>query len=444
MTMKRTFVAVALAVVAILVASCSGGSKPQATPAVTAVPGASDATAIGVPSPTVPPVDTFDGIRLQPLTLGGDIPLPAGLVVYYNVSGYGKGGGPGELRRAYRDADGQLRVDSLVAPAAARITWQATDFEHGVVAVEICARGLCASGENSAAPGSEARLVTSDDGGISWVDRGLLPDDAFVLAIVPGDIVLGSWRPGEPERYWHFPSGEAITPPAAGFFPAVIQGAGLVWAREGDSSTDIRDWSGAEIASIGRPYASREAPRFVASAIGGDAAFRTIWFTRDIPGATGPGVGGRFVLARLDRDQHATEAYYQDGEYPVPVVAISTTEILGNVSTPGDAGRRFPAALIDLETRVVHPIPELSPANGSTPFVRAALVGTFARVNTGGSCLNVRENPAKLWDSLGCFYDGVLLRLRTAAEQTADGISWVAVETPGGRAGWAAAEFLER
>ena len=44
----------------------------------------------------------------------------------------------------------------------------------------------------------------------------------------------------------------------------------------------------------------------------------------------------------------------------------------------------------------------------------------------------------------GCFKDGVLLRVRPQAEQTADGVTWLAVGTPDGRAGWASSEFLER
>lgn len=68
----------------------------------------------------------------------------------------------------------------------------------------------------------------------------------------------------------------------------------------------------------------------------------------------------------------------------------------------------------------------------------------FARVKTGSDCLNVRETPAQASLSLGCFKDGVLLRVRGQAEQTAEGITWVAVETPDGRSGWASGEFLER
>ena len=68
----------------------------------------------------------------------------------------------------------------------------------------------------------------------------------------------------------------------------------------------------------------------------------------------------------------------------------------------------------------------------------------FARVKTGGDCLNVRDKPATASLSLGCFKDGVLLRLRTQPEQTAEGINWLAVETPDRRPGWASAEFLER
>lgn len=68
----------------------------------------------------------------------------------------------------------------------------------------------------------------------------------------------------------------------------------------------------------------------------------------------------------------------------------------------------------------------------------------FARVNSGSDCLNVREKPSQSSSSLGCFADGVLLRLRNEPDQSAGGATWVAVETPRGTSGYASSEFLQR
>ena len=56
----------------------------------------------------------------------------------------------------------------------------------------------------------------------------------------------------------------------------------------------------------------------------------------------------------------------------------------------------------------------------------------------------LRERPAQSSLALGCFKDGGLLRVRPEPDQTVDGITWLPVATPDGRAGWASAEFLER
>ncbi len=436
--MARLFVAAI--VLAVLAAACSGGSKPR-LPAI-GTPEAT-VTAMASASSTPFPAGTLDGIPLQLLTLGGDIALPAGLVVYYNVSGYGKGGGPGRLHRAYRDAAGQLHVDPLGPDVAkAPITWQALDVEHGLLALEVCAKGMCASGENVAYPDSEARLFTSADGGITWTDSGVIPDDTFVSAIAPGDVVVCTCRPGEPERYWHFPSGETISAPVRGAFPANEPGVGLVWSREDGPTREVFDWSGTSIARAATPPGgSPQSPFFVASAIGREFAFRAYGYWTPIPrSAQG---GSRLVLATVNEQNRTTGAYRWDGGDFRTTVFVSPTNVLGNVSPPEQALGVFPAALIDLAARTIHPIPELNPGLGA-PFVRAALVGTFARVKTGADCLNVREKPAKASLSLGCYKDGVLLRVRPQPEQAAEGVTWIAVETPEGRAGWASAEFLER
>lgn len=122
--------------------------------------------------------------------------------------------------------------------------------------------------------------------------------------------------------------------------------------------------------------------------------------------------------------------------------------MLGNVFPPQPGFGYFPVALIDLATRTIHPVPELTPGAPGSPgiqsFVVAAQTGEFARVDTGGDCLNVREKPAASAPSLGCFRDGVLLRILPGSVPEADGITWQPVATPGDQVGYASAEFLAR
>lgn len=101
--------------------------------------------------------------------------------------------------------------------------------------------------------------------------------------------------------------------------------------------------------------------------------------------------------------------------------------------------------LVDLSARTVSPVAGLAPAQQFALVEPIVLLrGHFARVTAGTDCLNLRQQPAKDASVLGCFADGVLLRLRDQPDADADGIAWVALQTPAGKDAWASGEFLQR
>ncbi len=107
----------------------------------------------------------------------------------------------------------------------------------------------------------------------------------------------------------------------------------------------------------------------------------------------------------------------------------------------------FYAVLIDLEAAVIHPIAGLPPLAGAVGgfgrfvFPGDIFAGTPLRVTTGGDCLNVRSAPSTASPTLGCYPDGVLLRLQ--GDELPSG-EWVPVWAPDGQTGWAASQFLAR
>ena len=103
----------------------------------------------------------------------------------------------------------------------------------------------------------------------------------------------------------------------------------------------------------------------------------------------------------------------------------------------------FPTVLIDLRRGVIHPLRTLQGDGGVTTFVRSVRTGPFARVAGTGDCLNVRETASADATVLGCYRDGVLLRLG-ADPATRSESAWLPVETLDGRHGFAAAAYLER
>ncbi len=67
----------------------------------------------------------------------------------------------------------------------------------------------------------------------------------------------------------------------------------------------------------------------------------------------------------------------------------------------------------------------------------------IARVKIPGDCLNIRSSASLTAAVLSCPGHGALLR-SSGATREADGLTWVAVQAPDGREGWASALYLER
>jgi hypothetical protein len=78
---------------------------------------------------------------------------------------------------------------------------------------------------------------------------------------------------------------------------------------------------------------------------------------------------------------------------------------------------------------------------GNRNFIVHAFEGAFLRIDTGDPvCLNVRAEATTAAASLGCYANGVLLRVRDV--EAAAG--WVAVSTTTGEPGFVAEAFVER
>jgi hypothetical protein len=111
------------------------------------------------------------------------------------------------------------------------------------------------------------------------------------------------------------------------------------------------------------------------------------------------------------------------------------TSVLGHISEP---------AIVDLQTGALQPLSGYfldRAKSGDRSNILAVTTGAFARVQGAGDCLNVRATASTDGTSLGCFKDGVLLRLGGTTLE-AGGRKWLAVSTPLSGSGWAAAQYL--
>jgi hypothetical protein len=133
-------------------------------------------------------------------------------------------------------------------------------------------------------------------------------------------------------------------------------------------------------------------------------------------------------------------------ELPVIVDALDNQVLVGlqwfEPDAPAGHNEGITPTLIDFDTATAYPIAEFREHYIATiPIL--AYEGPFLRVNAPGDCLNIRTTAGVNAAVLECAADGVLLGDREDTWDR-DGLTWLAVRTPSGDAGWASSEFLAR
>jgi hypothetical protein len=407
-------------------------------------------------SPDIPGVETIGGVQVRNLTVGPPVPLPGGFV-FYEVQASWEGPA-GAVQRAYRDATGAVRVDvlyqtRLVFPnSGPAIASAAATPDGGVLAIGVC-QGFC-YGETG-----PITVISSTDGGMTWDEfGGALPNNAVVGAS-PGLVLLrsregiDSLQPGGTQtRLASAPEWQPSVLLVPGSPPLVlVRGDDRVTLNRTDGSLFARPSlpRGAQVEAFTRTPAGRPDKE----------VYEVDWSFPEPLSSTGrirysgfmDGRSGTFrAVFRWDPTVYVfpSGGHWLTATRELRVMAFPIT-LFGDRFANRQSGEVYLPAVVDFEDGTISPILEhfadnITGDKTGAPGVLAIASGTFARVTTGADCLNVREQPAKASPGLGCFKDGVLLRLRSQPEQSADGITWVAVETPDGRPGWASAEFLER
>ena len=317
-----------------------------------------------------------------------------------------------QLLRVERNQDGTWRSEALMnvlptdSTSGVPLVPIISDGANRFAAVWCIADGGCGKRHDGSVVTEIRLLLTSDDGGVSWSTLAEVPPTSHVVGFKDGRVLLVVL--GSPQNtFVLYPGGTAISLPSDHPIESTPSLAGWQITQVGDSV----------------PYSiANDASSFISVTRAGVAPSEYFAFPGGrlrISGALSP----TLLLGTAERSSKAM--------------------LLGSPTTLGGFDRL--PVIVDLEAKTIAPIDGLVPsAEYSNMRPLLLLVGPFARVVTGGDCLHVREHPGAASVSLGCFKDGVLLRLRAETEQTRDGITWLAVETADRRAGWASAGFLER
>jgi hypothetical protein len=380
----------------------------------------SGATATAQPVPGEP-----FGVPIQDITAGEAVRFPELTVLYYAWAAIE---GPiHNLWRAYRGADGEMRYENLYShlPPGDPFT-TAFDLEHGELAVGLCRQSYC-GGYGSPMPDSQAVLATSSDGGISWVEQGSLPLATFPVGFTADGLLMQHFTSLETftREFYYWPSGLQVSVPDGKF--ANVRDGEIFFTDEGLVRNQTGDvvWKAPALDVEGPP--------------------RPMW----------AGSGWSWLSWSDQETADSGSLYYaqRDGERYVRVLRIrdGATYLLAALDDLTWFGRRDDYTnangpqplLIDIEGAAAHPILDLAKPGGYfAPF--AARRGRFGEAAPGTGCLNIRSEPSLGAGALACVANGVLLFMRDEPEQRMDDITWLAVQLPDGRDGWASAEFVTR
>lgn len=361
------------------------------------------------------------------------------------------------LRRMYKDADGEVRIDQLLSleqlglPPDAYFTGYAIAADASFMLASVCVRGGCAYGISGWTADARSAVFESIDGGVTWRSDGEYDLALTVHGLVSDEEALVSWQIDEDDHrgYALYPGFTKLVVPGDAAWPVLALGGEVLWSSVSDPGR-ILGPHGSTFVDFGEStyihtYQSwRSSPDDV-------LVVNWSWFP-------GTGVRGNY-MSLVDRFGEITATYELN---PPDAGMLSTIwyggQIYGTMANPPLIlpEERFLGllpAILDLETGRYNNIKEPFLEDGYEPqrdIIRAVQSapydGPIARVvGLDRSCLNVRGDPDVESEILTCAADGVLLRavIGDDGEPSVEDGEWIWVYTPDGFLGWAATEYLE-
>lgn len=398
------------------------------------------------------------------LTIGEDIDFPNGLEIVYATGPWAHGSGLIDIRRAYR-MGGEVHHEVLRNDfiEGQQLRSMATGREGTPIFASVCRGELCGY-ELGPKPDAVTTIYRSDDLGVSWRE----------IARKPGEQWL-TWADG---RAWS--TDPSVGAPGEGLTWEALDGSGLSFRSQvprfmeflGTSARqtegELRDREGNLVFKLVLPDGSAQGLKFSGSLF--PATERIFGRFSVTSGPENTPKTDSYFVEFTDEGKVKTAFKAQPVEVPGIGPQVSAIEdviapISGNkylvtasFTRPGlctgqnlRIGNAF--AVLDLEAGTLSFIKDFVRSTPEEPcgFIPGGGVaglavlsgGSLYRVNTPGSCLNLRSKPGDSGEIITCLADGVILQGGGPATEV-DGRIWGGFVFPGISGGaWAAMEFLQ-
>jgi len=365
-------------------------------------------TAPSTPGATATPSPPF---AVRPLRILEDIEFPDNWQLVYASGGYRHGSGLIHIHRSYR-AGGDVHHEQLTqALGEGQQIRSATAAENGVPIVLSLCRGDACGSEGGPKPNVTTTFLQSDDLGVTWRSIGERPGEWWI-----------HWNNGRVEAYnpenWDAASGNLVEP-LDGSPPFRV--AGDLWEAEPSPSTQIP--LGATLGtytSVYDPERGRDRNFTILRTTSGllESPRDTVYFAEfdsfgRLTDVLGPLEVSVKSVVRQPFDITPVE-FLPDNQ--LLVVADFVRE--ANCTAEGlHFGNAY--AILDIRNGTlafIRDFVETSPAapcgwlpGGAVVSLAVDRANYLSRVNTGGSCLNLRRSYGESHEVLDCAADGTLL-----------------------------------
>ena len=430
-----------------------GGNQAEGTQTPTTSPTAP--TTSQTPAPSVTPLPTGETIAGVPVshvkfTQPGGLPVD-GLSLIIEKGCY-QCDGPASAIERVTSVNGQHVVETLFTSADTQapedyIASSLFDSGTGAYYIAVCSRGYC-GGVGQVSPDAQTTILRSTDGGVTWENLETFDGPGTIATVTQQGPLLNvsTFQNGVIDYKFRVVGSTDIVRPPAGYEPAYSQDRALGWRET--NGFKVVNFDGSDLVTlpdVGLPQ-NQLGRLQVASVLSGGGALVS-WLS-------GPSPAEQYRYLGIVQGGKLTKIFRSDASLIVGDWANQGLLVGNIVASPTDVeasnsnnqGKLHPM-MMDLNTGEIQLLELYGPAfSDAYAFernrVRAYEAGPFLRVTGAGDCLNVREQPSTTAPVVQCFADNVLLK-DLNQEQPAGGITWLKVQTPTGKEGWASAEFLK-